>query len=275
MWSWLRGLFFGGIYVGIVFVELGAAQEPIISTNPAFEVVSLRKVDPKLVASPGTSMVIGTQQIPCKYLPGMFMCQLSLVDLIEEAYHVKSIEIAGPKWLYMDFYAFKATMPTGTSRDIVCLMLQRALSDRFGIRVHREKREIPIYALVPGKHGVKLQATAPPEHRKLKAVNSAIGPLPSSISFGHGYFFAAAITLDTLADNMVDYLDEDLPVVNMTGLTGEYKIDMHWTPTEETGMKDPEFTGAVQEQLGLRLEKRKAPYDLLVVDHIERVPTEN
>jgi uncharacterized protein (TIGR03435 family) len=67
----------------------------------------------------------------------------------------------------------------------------------------------------------------------------------------------------------------------MTGLTGKYKIDVRWTPTpaEDTDgtrtLNDPEFVRAIQEQLGLQLEKRRAPFEMFVIDHIERVPTEN
>lgn len=68
-------------------------------------------------------------------------------------------------------------------------------------------------------------------------------------------------------------------MVNLTNLAGEYKLDLHWTPTEQTGsvrtLKDPEFLRALEKQCGLQLKKRKALYDVLVVDHAAHLPSEN
>jgi uncharacterized protein (TIGR03435 family) len=213
---------------------------------------------------------------PCEYLPDRVVCQLTLAGLIEEAYQLKDdVELAGPEWLQRDIYVFQATMPLDTNRETARLMLQRALKDRFGLKVHREKRDLQVYALVPGKHGVRLQTADTPEQQKLSKLDTPAGLVSGTVFSGHGAFVASAITIDLLADNMRNYVDDGMPVVNMTGLTGKYKIDMHWAPTDEPGMKDPEIFSAIERQLGLRLEKRKVPYDVLVADHIERVPTDN
>lgn len=118
-----------------------------------------------------------------------------------------------------------------------------------------------------------------PEHKKRPTIETPNGTIKASVYFTVGHFFAEAITLDLFAQNFGNRLDLGLPVVNMTGLTGEYKFDMHWAPTEDLNSrmrgKDPEFELAVEQQLGLRLEKRKVSYDVLVVDHCERLPSEN
>jgi uncharacterized protein (TIGR03435 family) len=143
------------------------------------------------------------------------------------------------------------------------------------------KKMIPVYALVPGKQGVKLQPadSDDPEHPKRETIDTPKGPVMASSFFGGGRFFAVAMSLDMFMRNFSNWVDLGLPLVNMTGLTGEYKFDMRWAPTEDQNSrmrgKDPELVGAVEQQLGLRLEKRKVLYDVMVVDHCERLPSEN
>jgi len=159
-------------------------------------------------------------------------------------------------------------------------MLQNALEVRFGLKFHRETRVIPVYALIEGQHGAKLHPADDPEHRKLLNVATPSGGRGAVISMSPGQFSAVAISLDVLANDLNTMAGMDNPVINMTGLSSEYKIDLHWTPEEDeqsTSLKilDSGFRNAVQEQLGLKLEKRKLPSNLFVIDHVDSVPTEN
>jgi len=214
-----------------------------------------------------------------EYAPDRVTIQLALDDLIREAFELKNFELIGPKSLDDDMFLLQAAMPVGTSKGDVRLMLQQALVERFGLKYHREPREIAVYALVPGKNGVKLQPADDANHRQLKPVEMPSGTIHAHVSYGPGQFFAAAMTLDDFAQQLQNVSDLELPVVNSTGLDGEYKFDMHWPPTEDskelmTG-KDSGFTRAVQDQLGLQLAKRRTNYNVLVVDHIDRAPSAN
>ncbi|WP_263355900.1 TIGR03435 family protein [Acidicapsa ligni] len=257
------------------------AQGTVAATGPSFEVVSLKKVviNQDQYNSSSAGIAFGPQTKPCEYLPDRVRCQLVLQDLIEEAYQIKGVEMVAPKWLDEDVFSIEATMPVGTSRDTARLMLRQALADRFGLRVHREKRDTTVYALIADKLGVRLLEADDPAHRKLKDVSTPVGSLPAQVYSQPGQFFAAAMTLDDLAANIGVRTDLNSPVVNLTGLTGKYKFDLHWTPPDDDHgtptQKDPGFMAAIQKQSGLRLEKRKVLYDVLVVDHIQRVPLEN
>jgi uncharacterized protein (TIGR03435 family) len=88
-----------------------------------------------------------------------------------------------------------------------------------------------------------------------------------------------AISTDLLAIYLRSFGGIELPVVDRTGLTGEYKVDMHWEPTEDLNSmrrgQDPGFKDAVESQLGLQLKKSTDPINVLVIDHVERAPSEN
>ena len=89
-----------------------------------------------------------------------------------------------------------------------------------------------------------------------------------------GRFYGAAIPISLLADNLSNSMDR--PVVDLTELQGYYNFDLKWTP-QEVGPSgaDTGFASAIQDQLGLRLQKRKLPVDVMVVDRVNRIPADN
>jgi len=262
----------------IAFPAQGISQDKASSPGASFDAVSIRRVGSSTVITPMGQPAIG---IPDKrdYSPDRLILQLSLDDMIREAFQLKKFELIGPKSLGDEIFLLQATMPLGTSNNDARLMLQQALMERFGLKYNREPRDVSVYALVAAKNGVKLQPADDPAHRQLKSVETSAGTMHAQVSYRPGQFFALAITLDELARQLESFGDLDLPIVDATGLSGEYRIDLHWTPQEQdnglvTG-KDASFTKAVEAQLGLRLEKRKASYDVLVIDQIERMPSAN
>jgi len=148
-------------------------------------------------------------------------------------------------------------------REQAALMLRPLLEDRFKLRLHHETRELPVYALVVAKGGIKLKESHEPGNLDGMGTNRGfIGVRASRIG---GRF------LEGLSDATGRI------VVDKTGLTGIYNITLKWTP-DGTATSDPNappdlFT-AIEEQLGLKLVPAKAPVDVIVVDHVER-PTEN
>ncbi len=172
-------------------------------------------------------------------------------------------------------------MPPGTTKDTARKMMQQAIIERFDLKFHNELRQTPVYALVVGKNGAKLQPADDLAHRK-PVDSGEIVTHGASLLFTPGHFVAVAAPLDTLAFYIQHYgaLPEDRPVVNQTGLTGEYKFDIRWLLPEDGNnarktLQYPAFTEAVKKQLGLTLEKRFVAYDFLVIDHIERKPSAN
>jgi len=156
-------------------------------------------------------------------------------------------------------------MPPGTTRETARLMLRRMLADRFGLKVHTEEKTIPIYALVVAKSGFKLKPVEYPGSLQIRG--------------GSGYFTASAMPIARLAVYLGTVVDR--PVIDATGVEGAYKIDLRWTPDYDdagprgTARKDRGIIGLIEGLLGLRLEGRKLPVSMLVVDHVERTPTPN
>jgi uncharacterized protein (TIGR03435 family) len=276
----LNLILFGAMQTGILAAQSNTPTRGASAPLPAFDAVSIKRVDKsQFFRTASGSTTITTPQKPCEYSLDRVVCQLSLKYLIEEAFQLKKSEMAGLSGLDDELFLVQAILPLNTDKEAARLMLQQTLEERFGLKFHHEERVIPIYALIPGKQGVKLQPADDPAHRKLLDVATPVEGRKAVLSMSPGQFSAVAMSLDVLANDLNSMADMDLPVINMTGLTREYKIDLHWNPVEEPGTSlrilDPGFPDAVESQLGLKLEKRKVPSDVFVVDQIVHVPTEN
>jgi uncharacterized protein (TIGR03435 family) len=190
--------------------------------------------------------------------PGAFIANgIPLKILIEIAYRVKDYQISGgPDWIAIDHYDVSAKVPAGfiPTGQQMQPMMQALLADRFHLKLHRETRELPAFALVVGKSGPKLTASTKADSR---------------ISVGHGIFTGQKIDMPRLADALA--MDSDRAIVDQTGLAGQYDVTLKWTP--DAADSDPAavslFT-AIQEQLGLKLEATKAPVEVLVIDSVEK-----
>ncbi|SPE34248.1 conserved exported hypothetical protein [Candidatus Sulfopaludibacter sp. SbA3] len=226
-------------------------------TPPAFDVVSLKPSGPRkpimLLAGDHVTVPLG----PFRYTPGRVTCHQSLAAIVREAFFLKDWQVSGPDWMELEEYQFDATMPADTTRARARLMLQTMLAERFGLKFHREPKDVPVYALVVGKNGPRLEEVVP-------------NPGRFDYGSGHGEFHATAIPMPAFANILTNSADR--PVVDATGIQGAYKIKLAWTPSEsgqDNGLLD------ALPQLGLRLEKRTMPFEILVIDHVERVPTVN
>jgi uncharacterized protein (TIGR03435 family) len=176
--------------------------------------------------------------------------------------------LIGPDWLATERFDIQATFPADTPPEQVRLMTQALLAERFKLALHRESRQMPIYVLVVGKGGPKIHPVEDGQGRT---------------SGGRGRLEAAKITIQKLADLLARLTGQQ--VVNETGLKGVFDFTLEWSPDETqkmspdevaaAGSTGPSIYSALQEQLGLKLEGRKGPVDVLVVDHMEKVPTGN
>jgi len=194
-------------------------------------------------------------------------------ELIAEAYGLKGYRVIIPDSLrsvvgtVYDTMA-KAEGDGAPTRIEFRQMLQAMLADRFRLTAHREMREMPVYAMVIGKNGIKFKESAPDE---LPKQFHGVYGRNQSIELVQG-------TMDVLAEGIPRSLFIDRPVVDETGLTGKYDIKLEATPEFRINNNpqpgDVSTFTAIEEQLGLKLEATKTPIEVLVVDHLEK-PSEN
>lgn len=172
-------------------------------------------------------------------------------------------QVEGPSWLDQELFEVNAVMPENTSREKGRLMLRLLLEERFGLRAHLDKRVLPVYSLGLGAAPHKLGPAEQPFRSEQR---------PESYSTTSG-------TLQSLADFLTSVSDR--PVVDETGLTGSFSMRFTWSQdftNQEESVKDARrerIFAAVARELGLKIAARKAPVDMLVIDHVERQPTAN
>jgi uncharacterized protein (TIGR03435 family) len=196
---------------------------------------------------------------------------VSLLNLIVEAYHVQPFQVTGgPGWLDLDEFDLDARSAAPSTPDQMRLMLQTLLADRFHLALHRETRNLRVYALT-------LEKPSPNLHR-------ATGELPPTTSpanfHGDMRHFANLISIGLSIPPTNDPTRPSIasgppvPVIDRTGLEGNFDIGIDVPP--ELGA-DPytRTQRALREQLGLKLESQRAPVEMLVIDRIDRKPEGN
>jgi uncharacterized protein (TIGR03435 family) len=331
-------------------------QAPV--SAPSFEVASIKPAPPITAIAAqiqAGKMHVGMSVDGARVDIGF----MSVGDLLTLAFKVKPYQITGPDSMRQDRWDILARIPEGVSKDQVPEMLQALLTERFKLAVHRDTKDLPVYALVVGKNGPKMKESVPDDTpaADTNAKNSAIlpppppppaggAPTPGGPGPGRGAMVigtpngkmsvspngrGAVITggpngtmkmsmgengvmrmemsktsMSALADMLAPFVDR--PVIDMTDLKGNYQVALEMpmedlmrmararipdmagaaglggpggpgggpAPAAPTA-SDPSGTSIFQaiQQLGLRLEPRKAPVETIVVDHVEKNPTEN
>lgn len=259
-----------------------------------FEVASVKAsapptVDPHIVA-------MRTPPDP----PGRFTRKdIPLSTLIVMAYGLKHYEYAGPSWLASARFDITAKAPAGATQTQEMAMLQNLLPERFGLKVHREKREMTVYELAIAKGGprVKQAVPAPPPGAPkitfdadgvpvLAPGGGVISGLPGRDGIQSLWgVLHEEITMERLA-SILGSLIGGRRVTDATGLKGKYDVAMHWAipagppDNDASGLPldaaaIPAIFAALESQLGLKLESKKGTVRVLGVDHCEKTPTEN
>jgi bla regulator protein blaR1 len=218
--------------------------------------------------------------------PGFADKNVTLRTLIRVAYGVQDSQILeGPKWLNSERYDIAAKLDKSAADQLQELsreqrivenkrMLQGLLADRFKLALHHETRELPIYALVVAENGPKVEETT----TAASNTTNTSPPIPTGfpivkghgIGVGDGRLTARGATISFLADILSRQSGVSRTVVDETKLTGNYDFTLAWSPD---GNGDS-ILAAVQDQLGLELEPKTAPLEVLVVDHAEQ-PSKN
>ena len=252
------------------------AQSPA-APSPQFDVASIK---------PNNS---GANPSSVRVAPGgrLTAFNASLRSFITQAYQIPDFELSGgPAWMNSDRYDIEARGPATATPEQIMQMLQALLADRFQLKIHRETRELPVYALLIGKNGSKLEPS-----RGGDCWDPTAGiPPPTPDARPCGGFRNAPnemsgvkVPMYRFVLNLSRFLGRT--VIDKTGLGGAYDITLKWTPDESQAFlapagqppsdsSGPSIFTAVQEQLGLRLESQKGPVEVLVIDHVEK-PSEN
>jgi len=248
------------------------AQEPT-AARPEFEVASLK---PNTSGMPGYSV---------RVLPaGLTARNITLKRLIAIGYSVTDYQIFGSlPWLESAGFDLEAKSAGPTDLPHVRPMVQSLLDDRFKLKIHRETRELPIYSLtlakIGGKPGPGLVESAAGACDPVNAQSPPLAAACGTVTPAPGRIWGQRGRISQLADRLATILGR--PVVDRTGLTGLYDIELTYTPDPSMAQQlppgapgsdvpGPSIFTAMQEQLGLKLEPSEAPVDVLVIDHVEK-----
>ena len=198
--------------------------------------------------------------------PGhLAMRNVPLRYAIEWAFDLKDFQVVGPDWIKVDErYDIIAKAPGPATNDDMRPMLQALLLERFQMKVHREKRDMNVYLLLPGKGAAKVK---PPASDAEPSLSGGQG----GVSFHNQPISRFTFMLSRRMDR---------PVLDETGLKGNYDFTVDTSGLGFNGRAPEETNGpsiftAVQNDLGLKLEARKHPVDVLVIDSVNKVPTAN
>ncbi|HEY2383546.1 MAG TPA: TIGR03435 family protein [Terriglobia bacterium] len=260
----------------LIAVTLAGTTYAQNKTRPEFEVASVKPSDtsdlrnsymPTLDVRPGAELRISNRRLD---------------EIIMVAYGIGGNQLSGPQWLtelttdptQVARFEIIAKVPEGATKDQVPLMLQNLLEDRFKLKVHRESRPTQVYSLDVSRNG----------HKLTPSVSDGRRPAGCARSIGTGETYSAAadcysISMAQLAQQLPAlapaYFREG-PVVDHTGLTGSFDIRLEWRRLDElqNGASGKTIIEAVKD-LGLDLEKKRENAEVLIVDHCERMPTEN
>jgi uncharacterized protein (TIGR03435 family) len=282
----------------VCFLLLSAITFAQVPTT--FEVASIRPSSEQATQVSAGLRVAGSQ---------VRVTGMSLKDYIGMAYGVKPQQIEGPDWIGQARFDLAATIPAGGSSAQLEQMFQSLLAERFKMTMHRETKEFPVYALGVAKGGAKIQPSAaspePVTTEKQPEVNVAAGGSSagvgadlgggSSFMLGNNRLEVKKLAMTDFAEVLTRFVDR--AVINETGLTGRYDIVLELAPEDympvmirsavnsgvvlppqalrmlDGANADP-FSNPLR-NVGLTLESRKAPLDVIVVDAIAKTPTEN
>jgi uncharacterized protein (TIGR03435 family) len=263
---------FGPVLAALVVIALPhlRAQEPATTTAsasnpPAFEVATIKPARAGMwrqdYDADGNRLTVTNYTVR---------------RLIREAYGLKSDSqiLGGPKWIDKQAFDINAKVDDAEAARLDKmndeqngreweLMLQSLLADRFGLKVSRGERELPVFALVVARPGPKLKHT--PE----KGANGQQGD--QGIDIRGGELSATAVSMDEFADSLTSLRDlGNRVVINRTGLAGNYDFQLDWARDRGEGPPPdspyPGLFGALPEQLGLRLKPDRSTVNVVVVE---------
>jgi uncharacterized protein (TIGR03435 family) len=279
----------------ICFALSGQTAEPT-----SFEVAVIKASDPALPFNRNSGLRGG----PGTNSPGTVAgTGVNLKSILRLAYDRRDDEVVAPSRVESARYDISAKVPPGTSKSSYHLMIQHLLISRLGLESHPEARLLPVYNLVVDRNGPKMAKAGPVADNATEGPTGVAPRIPgrgiattkdgfpiidpqatstrTSILNGKATMEARHQTMTGLVKTLSLLLAQ--PVIDDTNLSGEYDFTLHWLtqslmtaePSEPTKENDaPDIFSAIK-QLGLKLEKQKGNVDILVIDHLDRVPSGN
>jgi uncharacterized protein (TIGR03435 family) len=224
----------------------------------------------------------------------------SMADLVRIAYAFDMDKIVGgPSWLELDRFDVTAKVPAESTPEMHKQMLQSLLAERFKLVTHKETRPLPTYSLVAKKPNLKeaagtedtgchpQQASGAPTEGGIRLMSMSANGQQTTINLGPGMtvtYQCRNVTMETFASSLRTMMGANLPttnaVVDETGLKGKFNFDFKYSMSMFGPMpSDPAdripMQTALEKQLGLKLEEKQTPTPVIVVDSVERKPTEN
>lgn len=226
------------------FVLIAALAGGCLWAQPQFDVVSIKPAAPP-DREGHTSSRMSVDNARLKYT------NVTIADVLEQAYKVQRNQITGPDWLDADRFDITGTIPPG-ERARIPEMLQALLAARFQMAVHRETKELPVYRLTVMKGGPKFSPTE-----------------KTGLTRNTGRY-KSHVEMQGSMDRFVDYLSTEVgrKVIDATGLKGSFDLTLDWT-SDDAPDNVSLFT-ALQDQLGLKLESGRGPVEVVVVDRADR-----
>ena len=224
--------------------------------DPDWDVVTVKPSDPDKSENTfdvrGRHVIVGNRTVE---------------TMLRMAYGVQTSQIVGgPDWIRTEHFDADGVPNVEGQPSLKQFqsMVGKLLAERFGLVMHREQRELSVYALMVAKSGPKME----------KSKGDPDG-LPGDEDHQNGGVRSVQMRNATMGDFALDLMFyTDRPVVNQTGLSGRWDLMLKWTADESKAPQDgsapPSIFTAIQEQMGLRLEPVKAQTDVLVIDKAER-----
>jgi bla regulator protein BlaR1 len=274
---------------GLLHAAQVRAQSPLPETGktgPAFESAA---VTPNKTGDPMPGLTIKMPEPKVKGMPmravqfrsDRFMAtNMTLQELIQLAYQIQQAQILGGEvWFRSDRYDVDAKISAAELEKLHQLntpqaslerhgMIQALLADRFKLALHRETRQLPVYALVVGPAGPKMQIAKPgdtyPNGIKYPTGKAIV---PGLLSPKDGELVGQGIPIAHLVESLADKLER--PLLDKTGLTGNYDFTLDWHPDYSSATPHASIFAAVEQQLGLTLEPQEDPVEVLVIEHAE------
>lgn len=247
-----------GIAAVMITAPVVRAQSAAAGTAKlSFEVVAIKPIPqptpaPVETADNWSGMKIDGARVLIRYPPFF---------LVMSAFRIPSQQVVAPDFAHSEWFEFQAKLPEGATRDQIPEMLQAMLAERFKLTYHHETRDYPFTFVTVGKTGMKLTRLP--------------GNTPSS--YKETALLDGGVRITEVGKLSSLYVS-GLQMVDETGLDGIYS----WVREQQEQRPGMNYQDVVQEAFrnmiedaGLKMETRKVPQDTIVVDHLEKVPTEN
>lgn len=237
----------------------------VFAQTPSFDVASIRPAEPEQ-GRQGNARPHRIHTTP----GNVVMRNASMTEAIQWAYGVEFYQVSGPAWMPMTRFDIVAKAAGPASEDEMRRMTQSLLASRFGLQTHGEDKEMAGMALLVAKDGPKMKPSA-------ETGDSVFEPVPKKLAIN-----MRRMSMHEFAALLSEPMRK--PVLDFTGVPGTFDFTLDaskYAPPDPAPGQPHEDNDSylvmrvLPEELGLRLEARKLSIHMLVIDHIEKTPTEN